>query len=55
MMVPFCGHAIMEALSDQTTAVVDPLLDFLIAQQPPPEFNALEAQRLDEMARSFGF
>ncbi len=55
VMVPFCGHAIMEALSDQTTAVVDPLLDFLIAQQPPPEFNTLEAQRLDEMARSFGF
>lgn len=54
VMVPFCGHAIMETLSGQATAVVDPLLDFLIAQQPPPEFDAVESGRLDAMARSFG-
>jgi acetoin utilization deacetylase AcuC-like enzyme len=54
VMVPFCGHAIMETLSGEGTAVVDPLLDFLIAQQPPPEFDALEGQRLTEMARGFG-
>lgn len=54
VMVPFCGHAIMETLSGRTTAVVDPLLDFLTAQQPPPEFDALEARRLHDMAQSFG-
>lgn len=54
VLVPFCGHAIMETLSGQTTAVVDPLLDFLIAQQPPPEFDALESQRLAAMAEFFG-
>lgn len=54
VMVPFCGHAIMEALSSQTTAVVDPLLDYLIAMQPPPEFDALEADRLAAMATALG-
>ena len=52
--VSFCGHAIMETLSGEATAVIDPLLDFLIAQQPPPEFDALEVRRLNEMAQSFG-
>ncbi|MEZ5754917.1 MAG: class II histone deacetylase [Paracoccaceae bacterium] len=54
VMVPFCGHAIMETLAGQQTAVVDPLLDFLQAQQPPAEFDALETQRLDAMAEAFG-
>jgi acetoin utilization deacetylase AcuC-like enzyme len=52
--VPFCGHAIMETLSGQTTAVVDPFLDFLSAQQPPPEFHALETRRLNDMATFYG-
>ncbi|MCU0902821.1 MAG: class II histone deacetylase [Tabrizicola sp.] len=52
--VPFCGHAIMETLSGQRTQVIDPFLDFLSQQQPPPEFDALESQRLAEMARSYG-
>lgn len=54
VMVPFCGHAIMETLSGRTTDVVDPLLDFLTAQQPPPEFDALEERRVNEMAQGFG-
>ena len=52
--VPFCGQAILETLSGRRTQVIDPFLDFLMAQQPPPEFDALEARRLDEMAASFG-
>lgn len=52
--VPFCGQAIMETLSGQTTAVVDPFLDFLSAQQPPPEFDALESRRLNDMATLYG-
>lgn len=54
VMVPFCGHAIMETLSGRSTEVVDPLLDFLTAQQPPPEFDGLEERRLHEMAQGFG-
>jgi acetoin utilization deacetylase AcuC-like enzyme len=54
VVVPFCGHAIIETLSGQTTAVVDPFLDFVTEQQPPPEFDALEDRRLAEMATSFG-
>ncbi len=52
--VPFCGQAIVETLSSRRTQVIDPFLDFLMAQQPPPEFDALEARRLDEMAAAFG-
>lgn len=54
VLVPFCGQAIMETLSGLATAVADPLLDFITAQQPPPEFDALEADRLNAMATAFG-
>lgn len=53
-LVPFCGQAIMETLSGQATAVTDPFLDFLIAQQPPAEFDTLEARRLGDMAALYG-
>lgn len=52
--VPFCGHAIMEVLAARRTQVIDPFLDFLMAQQPPPEFLALEDRRLAEMAALYG-
>ena len=52
--VPFCGHAVMETLAARRTQVIDPFLDFLMAQQPPPEFLALEDRRLAEMAASYG-
>jgi acetoin utilization deacetylase AcuC-like enzyme len=52
--VPFCGQAIMEVLSGRPTEVIDPFLAFLSEQQPPPEFDALESRRLDEMAAAFG-
>jgi acetoin utilization deacetylase AcuC-like enzyme len=52
--VPFCGQAIMETLSGQRTQVIDPFLDFLMAQQPPLEFDSLEAQRLGDMAARYG-
>jgi acetoin utilization deacetylase AcuC-like enzyme len=52
--VPFCGQAIMETLAGRRTQVIDPFLDFLMAQQPPPEFDALEARRLAEMAMLYG-
>jgi acetoin utilization deacetylase AcuC-like enzyme len=53
--VPFCGLAIVEELSGEQTEVVDPMLDFLKAQQPRPRvvnfFNGL----VDEMAVHFGY
>lgn len=52
--VPFCGQAIMETLSGRRTQVIDPFLDFLMAQQPPPEFDALEDRRLADMAALYG-
>jgi acetoin utilization deacetylase AcuC-like enzyme len=52
--VPFCGQAIMEALSGQRTQVIDPFLAFVMEQQPPPEFDALEAGRLADMAALYG-
>ena len=52
--VPFCGQAIMETLTGRRTQVIDPFLDFVMAQQPPPEFLALENQRLAEMAAAYG-
>lgn len=52
--VPFCGQAILETLSGQRTKVIDPFLDFIMAQQPPPEFDALEDRRLNDMAALYG-
>jgi hypothetical protein len=46
---------VMETLSGIATPVADPLLEFLTAQQPPSDFDALEDRRLAEMARSYGF
>jgi acetoin utilization deacetylase AcuC-like enzyme len=52
--VPFCGQAIVETLARRRTQVIDPFLDFVMAQQPPPEFLALEDQRLANMAAAYG-
>lgn len=52
-VVPFCGHAVIEQLAGLRTSVEDPFLPLLLGQQPPPEFDALEASRLDEMRRAF--
>ncbi|KVE40596.1 class II histone deacetylase [Burkholderia sp. BDU5] len=53
--VPFCGHAIVEALSDMRTDVADPMLELAIAQQPGERFNAFQRQLIDEMATRFGY
>lgn len=48
--VPFCGHALIEALSGQRTKVTDPALGMLEAGQPGPEFVALQRAMLDRIA-----
>ena len=48
--VPFCGVAIVEALADQRTEMVDPFKASLIGSQPGPAFMAMQRQLIDEMA-----
>jgi acetoin utilization deacetylase AcuC-like enzyme len=49
--VPFCGHALIEALSGHRTAVTDPNLEISIEQQPGAEFQKLQRRILEEQAR----
>ena len=48
--VPFCGLAIVEALTDCRTAVEDPFSVSIIGAQPSERFNALQRELIDEMA-----
>lgn len=48
--VPFCGHAVIEALSGETSDVVDPLLSMALLWQPEERFNALQFQILEDLA-----
>lgn len=47
--VPFCGHALLEALSGERTAVVDPVLEMAEAWQPGPEAAAFHRQWIDRL------
>ena len=48
--VPFCGQAIIEALSGITTPVVDPALELLINQQPDERVVRFQRQWIDDLA-----
>ncbi|MGN6303470.1 MAG: class II histone deacetylase [Mesorhizobium sp.] len=50
--VPFCGHALVEALSGEISDVVDPLMPMALQWQPAERFNALQFEMIDEMAAS---
>jgi acetoin utilization deacetylase AcuC-like enzyme len=52
--VPFCGQAVVEALSGETSDVVDPLMEMALAWQPEERFDALQFQILEEMAQALG-
>ena len=47
--VPFCGLAILEALTGQRSAVIDPELEFFTLQQPDPRMVAFQISLIDEM------
>lgn len=51
--VPFCGHAVVEELSDVPTDVADPMLEFLRLQQPNADLQAFQRERLDALADSW--
>ncbi|MBG6120428.1 MULTISPECIES: class II histone deacetylase [unclassified Sphingobium] len=46
--VPFCGHALLEALADETTEVVDPELEFFQLQQPRSHILEFHRQLIAE-------
>ena len=49
--VPFCGQALIEALSGHRTAVTDPNLEIAIQQQPGDAFRKLQRRLLEEQAQ----
>ncbi|VTM52789.1 deacetylase [Klebsiella pneumoniae] len=52
--VPFCGLAVMEALSGIRTEVQDPLLEFIQQQQPRAAFAQFQREAIDRLAQQFG-
>jgi len=49
--VPFCGLAAIEELAGVRTAVADPMLDMLVAQQPDADCVAFQRDVIDRGAR----
>ncbi len=52
--VPFCGQAILEALSGETTAVVDPALEMFSLWQPGERVLAFHREIIAEQAAAIG-
>jgi acetoin utilization deacetylase AcuC-like enzyme len=51
--VPFCGHAVLEALSGSAISAPDPLAATFAARQPGPRFDAFVSGLIGEMAGLF--
>ncbi len=51
--VPFCGLATIEEMSGHRTEVIDPLLDFIILQQPGEKTQASQDNWVDDLAKVF--
>lgn len=52
-LVPFLGLAILESLSGQRTAVIDPALDICVLQQPIAASRAFQRAAIDALARDW--
>ncbi|NJS39903.1 MAG: class II histone deacetylase [Rhodobacteraceae bacterium] len=52
--VPFCGHAVLEALSGAPVTAPDPLGETLAKRQPDARFDTFAKGWIDEAARGFG-
>ncbi|MEP3440784.1 MAG: class II histone deacetylase [Sulfitobacter sp.] len=52
--VPFCGHAVMEALSGSDIHAPDPMEAALTARQPNPRVLAFQKELIDDMAKTAG-
>ncbi len=53
--VPFCGHAVIQALSGSDVVAPDPFADRLRKQQANERFRTLQRELIDEQAAFFGF
>ncbi|MDG1069407.1 MAG: class II histone deacetylase [Sulfitobacter sp.] len=49
--VPFCGHAVMEALSGSEIRAPDPMYKALSGRQPTPRVLAFQKELIDDMAK----
>jgi hypothetical protein len=47
--VPFCGHAVLEELSQSPITAPDPLAPVLNARQPDPRFDAFLSAWIDDL------
>jgi acetoin utilization deacetylase AcuC-like enzyme len=52
--VPFCGHAVLEAISASAITAPDPLAQTLRLRQPGPAFDAFVDGWIDDLARALG-
>ena len=52
VMVPFCGHAVVEVMSAHRSDVIDPMHFLLEAQQPPADMIAFQRARLQAQAQA---
>ena len=53
VQVPFCGLAVIEALSGIATGIRDPLQPLISDQQPPADMIAFQRARLEHQARDW--
>lgn len=54
MYVPFCAHAVIEAMSNTDIRLEDPLEARLTGQQPNERFSRLQSEMIGEMAAFHG-
>lgn len=52
--VPFCGHAVLETLSGERTAVVDPVLEMALGWQPGPEATEFHRAWVERLVADLG-
>ncbi len=52
--VPFCGHAVLEAMSDACAHAPDPLAETIAARQPSDRMQAVFTAHLDDLEGRFG-
>ena len=51
--VPFCGHAVLEELSDSAITAPDPFAEVFAARQPNARLQAVYDEMLDELRGHF--
>lgn len=52
--VPFCGHAVLQAMSGSDVSAEDPLMERLAGQQPSARFDAFINAHIGDLTEYFG-